>query len=91
MQNDQTKEVFNSAKGRNDVLENLIVNDQNTAVEKPVTALDIIGQSKPVSIVVNTDGINSVFSYELFEGSFPASGWTLKARWRTNIQPVYRR
>jgi len=78
VQNDQTKEVFNSAKGRNDVLENLIVNNQNTVVEKPVTALDIIGQSKPVSIVVNTDGINSVFSYELFEGSFPASGWTLK-------------
>ena len=40
VQNDQTKEVFNSAKGRNEVLENLIVNNQNTVVEKPVTALD---------------------------------------------------
>ncbi len=78
VQNDQTKEVFNSAKGRNEVLESLIVNNQNTVIEKPITALDIIGQSKPVSIVVNTEGINSVFSYELFEGSFPASGWILK-------------
>ena len=78
VQNDQTKEVFNSAKGRNEVLENLIVNNQNDFIEKPVEALDFIGQSKPESVVVNTDGINSVFSYELFEGGFPANGWTLK-------------
>ncbi len=78
VQNDQTKEVFNSAKGRNEVLENLIVNNQNTIIEKPIAAADFIEQSGPTSISLNTDGINSVFSYELFEGSFPANGWTLK-------------
>ncbi|HEX9252189.1 MAG TPA: T9SS type A sorting domain-containing protein [Ignavibacteriaceae bacterium] len=78
VQNDQTKEVLNSAKGRNEVLENMIVNNQNTIIEKPVSASDFVVQSKPASVVVNTDGINSVFNYELFEGSFPANGWTLK-------------
>lgn len=78
VQNDQTKEVFNSAKGRNEVLENLIVNNQNTVVEKPIAASDLIEQLKPKSIAVNTYGINSVFNFELFEGSFPANGWTLK-------------
>lgn len=78
VQNDQTKEVFNSAKGRNVVLENLIVNSQNTISEKPILSSDFIEQSNPTSIVVNTDGINSIFAYELFEGGFPASGWVLK-------------
>jgi hypothetical protein len=78
VQNDQTKEVLNSAKGRNEVLETLIVNNDNTISEKPITSLDFIGHSKSESILVNTDGINSVFNYELFEGGFPASGWTLK-------------
>jgi len=78
IQNDQTKEVFNSAKGRNVVLENLIVNNQNTISEKPILSSDFIEQSNPTSIVVNTDGINSIFAYELFEGGFPASGWVLK-------------
>jgi hypothetical protein len=78
VQNDQTKEVFNSAKGRNVVLENLIVNNQNTISEKPILSSDFIEQSNPTSIVVNTDGINSIFAYELFEGGFPANGWTVK-------------
>ncbi len=78
VQNDQTKEVLNSAKGRNEILENMIVNNQNTIIEKPIAASDLIEQSRPTSIAVNTDGINSVFNYELFEGSFPANGWTLK-------------
>jgi hypothetical protein len=78
VQNDQTKEVFNSAKGRNEVLERMIVNNQNNNVDKPVTAPDFIEQLKPTTIFVNTEGINSVFGYELFEGGFPATGWTLK-------------
>jgi len=77
VQNDATKEVWNSAKGRNVVLERLIVNNQNDVFEKPAISPDFIGQSNPQSVIVNTDEANGVFSYELFEGDFPPAGWTL--------------
>jgi hypothetical protein len=78
VQNDQTKEVFNSAKGRNEVLERLIVNNQNNAFEKPAVSPDFVEGSNPQLLMVNTDGINSVFNYEFFESGFPPTGWTIK-------------
>jgi hypothetical protein len=78
VQNDQTKEVFNSAKGRNVVLERLIVNNQNSVFEKPAVSPDFVEGSNPQSLIVNTDGINSLFNYEFFEGVFPPTGWTIK-------------
>ena len=77
VQNDATKEVLNSAKGRNEVLERLIVNYQNSVFEKPEVSPDFVEGSNPQSVIVNADGINSVFNYEFFEGDFPAAGWTI--------------
>jgi hypothetical protein len=77
VQNDATKEVWNSAKGRNVVLERLIVNNQNNVFEKPAVSPDVIEQLNPQSLIVNTDEANGVFSYELFEGDFPPAGWTI--------------
>jgi len=78
VQNDLTKEVYNSAKGRNEVLERMIVNNQNNVFEKPAVSSDLVEGSNPQSVIVNTDGINSIFNYEFFESGFPPTGWAVK-------------
>ena len=78
VQNDATKEVLNSGKARNEVVERVFENTFEKNVIKPVAAIDIVGQYQSNTIIREQYGINSVFSYELFEGQFPANGWTIK-------------
>lgn len=78
VQNDANKEVLNCGKGRNHTFDNPTVNTQPEFVEKPVVADQLVETVQPESIFNETDAINGVFSYELFEGQFPPAGWTLK-------------
>lgn len=78
VQNDATKEVVNSGKGRNEVLERLIVDNQNSILERPAISPDFVEGSNPQSVVVNIDEITSVFNYEFFEDNFPPNGWAIK-------------
>lgn len=78
VQNDITKEVLNSGKGRNIVSDNITIEDIKGFVEKANIAPDMISLESPLTVLSNIEGVNSIFGYELFESNFPASGWTLK-------------
>ena len=74
VQNDVTKEVWSSAKGRNEVLERLIVDNQNNVIEKPV-ARSSNNSELPHFLSNESDKLMSGFNVELFEGGFPPAGW----------------
>ena len=78
VQNDATKEVLNCGKGRDEVVESYFNNYVSQDVAKPEVALLQVENVQPETIMKESDAINSVFSYELFEGAFPSSGWTIK-------------
>lgn len=78
VQNDETKEIINCGKGRDEVSKTSLIPGSNQLVEKPVVAPELISAEQSVIFNHRPDDINSVFNYELFEGEFPASGWTLK-------------
>jgi hypothetical protein len=78
IQNDLTKEVFNAAKSRNYTESEFVYEEpENLFAPKPIVAFDFISANK-AQIIENTENLlSNNFYYELFEGSFPSSGWTL--------------
>ncbi|HPO56856.1 MAG TPA: T9SS type A sorting domain-containing protein [Ignavibacteriaceae bacterium] len=79
IQNDLTKEVMNSAKSRNYAEALTLVKSESTPVMKKALNSDILHQENN-SVLINPESVNlsGVFFYNLFEGSVPPPGWTLK-------------
>lgn len=78
VQNDATKEVLNCGKGRDEVIEAFFNDSFADMILKPEVSSMPVENIQPESIIREADAINSIFSYELFEGEFPANGWTVK-------------
>ncbi len=77
VQNDVTKEVLNAGKGRNYTDQFLFSNLTNTVIEKPVIADQLVLNTESVVYSNETDVLDGVFHYNLFESAFPPAGWTL--------------
>jgi hypothetical protein len=78
VQNDANKEVLNAAKSRNYVAENYVNNgfDQPTIL-KPIVAFDFIQSNRDYLVENPTSVLSNFFYYELFDGQFPAPGWSI--------------
>lgn len=78
IQNDATKEVVNSAKGRRNTFENIL-----TAVTPPVNVERPIPDDKnltfnnSLSLFNQQEALAGTFGYEFFEAAFPSPGWRL--------------
>lgn len=78
VQNDETKEVLNSGKGRNVTDQQIFANVLNTIIEKPVISDDFIYGTDSIIRTNETDALVGTYHYNLFESAFPPAGWTLK-------------
>jgi hypothetical protein len=78
VQNDFTKEVLNAAKSRNYTADNFVYEEpENLSTPKPIVAFDFIESNNAAIIENNNPLISNNFYYELFDGQFPASGWSI--------------
>jgi len=78
VQNNVTKEVLNSAKSRNYTESNFVYTvPKNTSVQKPIIAFNFIEANNAQLIENNNPVISNNFYYELFDGQFPADGWSI--------------
>lgn len=79
VQNDATKEVLNAAKSRNFPIENFVYQEpENLATSKPIVAFDFIEANNSYLIENNNNPLlSNNFYYELFDGQFPAEGWSI--------------
>ncbi len=78
VQNDLTKEVLNSAKSRNYTESDFVYEEpENLSAPKPVVAFDFIEANNAYLIQNNNPVFSNNFYYELFDGIFPASGWSV--------------
>jgi len=76
IQNDNTREVLNSAKGRNIILKN-VKNDSKINVRKETSKNSIINSFGKREVLFNSDSISTQLNIELFEGFFPPAGWRI--------------
>ena len=81
VQNDNNKEVINAAKARH-YADKIVKNNNPSTIDnfaniKAIFRPDIFTSSKNSIIKNSGDEINSGVNYELFETSFPPTGWTL--------------
>lgn len=78
VQNDETKEVLNSAKSRNYLESDFsITGFDQLPTGKPVVAFDFIESNKNYIIENPQSILSNIFYYELFDGTFPSQGWTI--------------
>lgn len=78
VQNDATKEILNAAKSRNYTVENFVYEEpENLSTPKPVVAFNFIEANNSYLIENNNPVFSNNFYYELFDGQFPAPGWSI--------------
>jgi hypothetical protein len=69
---------LNSAKSRNYTESNFVYTaPKNTSVQKPIIAFNFIEANNAQLIENNNPVISNNFYYELFDGQFPADGWSI--------------
>jgi hypothetical protein len=74
VQDDATKKVWGSAKGRELPQQNIDFAKTTEIVLKPIIRIDIV-EHTPQIIVNNLENLLGGFNIELFEGIFPPQGW----------------
>jgi hypothetical protein len=79
IQNDDTKEVLNCAKGRNNIVKILYTNQTNRPyyIKPDIIRNSFTSRNKFYNKSIHYDSVFGNFKYELFEGTFPPQGWNL--------------
>ncbi len=78
VQNDATKEVLNAAKSRNYTESDFVYEEpENLFAPKPIVAFDFIKENNAYLIENDNPILSNNFYYELFDGQFPAAGWSI--------------
>jgi hypothetical protein len=78
VQNNVTKEVLNSAKSRNYTESEFVYEEpENLSAPKPIIAFDFIEANNAYLIQNDNPVFSNNFYYELFDGQFPAAGWSI--------------
>lgn len=78
IQDDLTKEVLNSAKGRRNTFENILTaGNSSLPVERPIQDIQLFDEEILSLQIITNESLSNTFTYEFFESSFPAPGWRI--------------
>ncbi|MHC1738663.1 MAG: T9SS type A sorting domain-containing protein [Ignavibacteriaceae bacterium] len=79
IQNDLTKEIINSGKSRNYAELITVKKTGDTQLQKQMIAEDFIISTDAKNLQgIYSENFSNTYFYDIFEGTYPPSGWTLK-------------